>query len=207
MTTPSRKDVTVVGAGIVGLATALRLAQTGHSVVVCEAESAVAAHQTGRNSGVIHSGLYYRPGSLKARLAVAGRDETVAFCRRHDLPHRIGGKVVVAVEEAERAGLAELARVTRPGGRLVVCEFATPTWGPFAHIYREYLMRALPAIARRVSSNPEAYVYLAESIRAWPTRAELAHRIAAAGWAEVAWRDLTGGIVALHRAARPAARG
>jgi demethylmenaquinone methyltransferase/2-methoxy-6-polyprenyl-1,4-benzoquinol methylase len=101
------------------------------------------------------------------------------------------------------AGLAEMARVTRPGGRLVVCEFAAPVWAPFAHVYRNYLMRALPAIARAVSSNPEAYVYLAESIRAWPEQAELARRIAAAGWADVAWRDLTGGIVALHRARRP----
>ena len=101
------------------------------------------------------------------------------------------------------AGLAEMARVTRPGGRLVVCEFAAPTWSPFAHVYRNYLMRALPAIARAVSSNPEAYVYLAESIRAWPEQAELARRIATAGWTDVAWRDLTGGIVALHRARRP----
>jgi demethylmenaquinone methyltransferase / 2-methoxy-6-polyprenyl-1,4-benzoquinol methylase len=101
------------------------------------------------------------------------------------------------------AGLAELARVTRPGGRLVVCEFSTPTWAPFATVYTNYLMRALPAIATRVSSNPEAYVYLAESIRAWPEQGELAKTIAAAGWARVEWRNLTGGIVALHRARRP----
>jgi demethylmenaquinone methyltransferase/2-methoxy-6-polyprenyl-1,4-benzoquinol methylase len=63
-------------------------------------------------------------------------------------------------------------------------------------------MRALPAVARRVSSNPEAYVYLAESIRAWPSQTELATRIAAAGWTAVRWRDLTGGIVALHHAVR-----
>jgi demethylmenaquinone methyltransferase/2-methoxy-6-polyprenyl-1,4-benzoquinol methylase len=100
------------------------------------------------------------------------------------------------------AGLAELARVTRPGGRLVVCEFSTPTWAPFAAVYHNYLMRALPGIATRVSSNPEAYVYLAESIRAWPDQPALASRIAAAGWTEVAWRNLTGGIVALHRARR-----
>jgi demethylmenaquinone methyltransferase / 2-methoxy-6-polyprenyl-1,4-benzoquinol methylase len=100
------------------------------------------------------------------------------------------------------AGLAEMARVTRPGGRLVVCEFSTPTWAPFAAVYHNYLMRALPAIATRVSSNPDAYVYLAESIRAWPNQAELAARIASAGWVDVAWRNLTGGIVALHRATR-----
>jgi demethylmenaquinone methyltransferase/2-methoxy-6-polyprenyl-1,4-benzoquinol methylase len=100
-------------------------------------------------------------------------------------------------------GLAEMARVTRPGGRLVVCEFSTPTWRPFAALYHNYLMRALPAIATRVSSNPDAYVYLAESIRAWPDQAELAKVIACAGWAEVSWRNLTGGVVALHRAHRP----
>ena len=101
------------------------------------------------------------------------------------------------------AGLAEMARVTRPGGRLVVCEFSTPTWAPFATVYTNYLMRALPAIATRVSSSPESYVYLAESIRAWPDQAGLAAKIAEAGWTNVAWRNLTGGIVALHRAERP----
>jgi demethylmenaquinone methyltransferase/2-methoxy-6-polyprenyl-1,4-benzoquinol methylase len=99
--------------------------------------------------------------------------------------------------------LAELARVTRPGGRLVICEFSRPTWAPFRTVYLEYLMRALPAVARRVASNPDAYVYLAESIRAWPDQPALAARIAAAGWRDVGWRDLTGGVVALHRATRP----
>jgi demethylmenaquinone methyltransferase/2-methoxy-6-polyprenyl-1,4-benzoquinol methylase len=102
-------------------------------------------------------------------------------------------------------GLVELARVTRPGGRLVVCEFSTPTFSPFRAVYMNYLMRALPAVARAVSSNPEAYVYLAESIRAWPDQAALATRIQAAGWTGVGWRNLTGGIVALHRAVKPAA--
>lgn len=96
--------------------------------------------------------------------------------------------------------LREMARVTRPGGRLVVCEFSTPTNGVFATVYKEYLMRALPRVARAVSSNPEAYVYLAESIRAWPDQATLAHQISAAGWSAVRWRNLTGGIVALHAA-------
>jgi len=99
--------------------------------------------------------------------------------------------------------LAEMARVTRPGGRLVVCEFGTPTWAPFRAAYYSGLARVLPAIARRVSSNPDAYVYLGESIRAWPSQPELARRIADAGWVDVAWRDLTGGAVALHRARRP----
>jgi demethylmenaquinone methyltransferase/2-methoxy-6-polyprenyl-1,4-benzoquinol methylase len=100
------------------------------------------------------------------------------------------------------AALAELARVTRPGGRLCVCEFSHPTSAPFRTAYDEYLMRALPLVARRVSSAPDAYVYLAESIRAWPDQAKLAERIAAAGWQRIRWRDLTGGIVALHHATR-----
>jgi demethylmenaquinone methyltransferase/2-methoxy-6-polyprenyl-1,4-benzoquinol methylase len=100
------------------------------------------------------------------------------------------------------AALRELLRVTKPGGRLVVCEFSHPTWAPWRTVYVEYLMRALPPVARRVSSNPEAYVYLAESIRAWPAQAALARRVAAAGWGEVAWRNLSGGIVALHRGVR-----
>ena len=100
--------------------------------------------------------------------------------------------------------LRELLRVTRPGGRLVVCEFSAPTRRPLRTLYTEYLMRLLPAVATRVSSDPEAYVYLAESIRAWPGQAELAQRVQAAGWSRVGWRDLTGGIVALHRATRPA---
>jgi demethylmenaquinone methyltransferase/2-methoxy-6-polyprenyl-1,4-benzoquinol methylase len=100
------------------------------------------------------------------------------------------------------AALAELARVTRSGGRLIVCEFSHPVSGAFRAVYLRYLMGTLPAVARRVSSNPDAYVYLAESIRAWPDQRELAARIAEAGWGRVAWRNLTGGIVALHRAIR-----
>jgi demethylmenaquinone methyltransferase / 2-methoxy-6-polyprenyl-1,4-benzoquinol methylase len=95
--------------------------------------------------------------------------------------------------------LAELHRVTKPGGRLVVCEFSAPTWKPFRTVYVEYLMRALPAVARAVSSNPDAYVYLAESIRAWPDQPALAARLQKAGWSQVGWRNLSGGIVALHR--------
>jgi demethylmenaquinone methyltransferase/2-methoxy-6-polyprenyl-1,4-benzoquinol methylase len=98
------------------------------------------------------------------------------------------------------AGLREMLRVTRPGGRLVVCEFSSPVVELFRTVYIEYLMKALPSIARAVSSSPDAYVYLAESIRAWPDQAGLATRIAAAGWGHVEWRNLTGGIVALHRA-------
>jgi len=105
------------------------------------------------------------------------------------------------------AGLAELRRVVRPGGRLVICEFSHPTWKPVRTAYLQYLMQALPAVARKVASNPEAYVYLAESIRAWPDQRALAAELASAGWQKVQWRDLTGGIVALHRAVNPGPAG
>ena len=98
------------------------------------------------------------------------------------------------------AGLREMLRVTRPGGRLVVCEFSAPTNAAFRTVYLEYLMRALPAISRTVSSSPDAYVYLAESIRAWPDQAALASVVGEAGWQRPQWRNLSGGIVALHRA-------
>ncbi|WP_084483406.1 demethylmenaquinone methyltransferase [Nocardia amikacinitolerans] len=95
--------------------------------------------------------------------------------------------------------LREMLRVTKPGGRLVVAEFSTPIFPVFRTLYMEYLMKTLPRVARAVSSNPDAYVYLAESIRAWPNQRQLAMRIAKAGWSTVKWRNLSGGVVALHR--------
>lgn len=99
--------------------------------------------------------------------------------------------------------LTEMRRVTKPGGRLVVCEFSHPTWSPFRTVYDGYLMRLLPSVATKVSSDPAAYVYLAESIRAWPDQAGLATQLQQAGWGSVGWRNLTGGIVALHRGTNP----
>lgn len=96
--------------------------------------------------------------------------------------------------------LREALRVTKSGGRLVIAEFSHPLWRPFRTIYTSYLRRALPVIARRSSSNPGAYIYLAESIRAWPNQEELAKVIAGAGWSQVDWQNLTGGVVAVHRA-------
>jgi len=98
--------------------------------------------------------------------------------------------------------LLELHRVTRPGGRLLVCEFSQPVNAAFRGVYLNYLVRALPPLARRVSSNPESYVYLAESICAWPDQRELSRRVEAARWDDVSWRNLTGGVVALHRAVK-----
>ncbi|MDO5098985.1 MAG: demethylmenaquinone methyltransferase [Corynebacterium sp.] len=101
------------------------------------------------------------------------------------------------------AGLREMARVTKPGGRLTVAEFSTPVIPVFRTIYMEYLMRALPAIAKVVSSNPESYEYLADTIRAWPNQESLARIINDNGWQECGWQNLSGGIVALHSATKP----
>lgn len=98
--------------------------------------------------------------------------------------------------------LAQMLKVTKPGGHLVVVEFSHPVWRPFRTIYTNYLMRLLPIIARITSSNPDAYIYLAQSIRAWPDQGALAARIEAAGWSNVGWTNLTGGVVAVHRAVK-----
>lgn len=98
--------------------------------------------------------------------------------------------------------LEEFLRVTRPGGRLLICEFSQPVNTAFRTVYSEYLMAAFPPVARRLSSNPESYVYLAESIQSWPAQEPLARMVADAGWSEVEWRNLTGGVVALHRAVK-----
>ena len=100
------------------------------------------------------------------------------------------------------AALAEMRRVTRPGGRLVVCEFSTITIAPVDKLYRRYLLNILPAIARRTARSPEAYEYLAEAITDWPAQRELAGLIEAAGWSAVRWRDLSLGVVAVHVARR-----
>ena len=94
--------------------------------------------------------------------------------------------------------LAQALRVTKSGGRMVVVEFSHPTWRPFRRLYMGYLMRALPVIARKTSSNPDAYVYLAESIRAWPNQVDLAAAMEAAGWRSVSWKNLSFGVVAVH---------
>ena len=98
--------------------------------------------------------------------------------------------------------LIEALRVTKPRGRIVIAEFSQPTNRIFRTIYTKYLMRLLPAIAKKTSSNPDAYVYLAESIRAWPDQAALAESLKKAGWSNVSWKNLTFGVVAVHSATK-----
>ena len=120
------------------------------------------------------------------------------------LPFRDGAFNAVTISfglrnvRGARDALAEMRRVTRPGGRLVVCEFSRITVEPIDMLYRRYLTGVLPAVARRAARNPEAYEYLAESISDWPAQRELADVIRAAGWSAVRWRDLTLGVVAIH---------
>jgi len=166
------------------------LAAAGARVVACDF-----------SLGMLRAGASRRGGADVGRVALVAGDALA-------LPFADSAFDAVTISFGLRnvaypdAALRELLRVTRPGGRLVVCEFSAPTWLPLRTVYLEYLMRALPPVARLVSSNPEAYVYLAESIRAWPDQSALAARIAAAGWQRVAWRNLSGGIVTLHRATR-----
>ncbi|NUS74069.1 MAG: demethylmenaquinone methyltransferase [Corynebacteriales bacterium] len=99
--------------------------------------------------------------------------------------------------------LSELRRVTKPGGRLVVCEFSTPKLAPMRWGHRIYLRHGMPTVARLVSSDNTAYGYLADSIQDWPDQRALAEKLAQAGWEDVQWRNLFGGVVALHRASLP----
>ncbi len=104
------------------------------------------------------------------------------------------------LRNVERADLAleEMLRVTKPGGRVVIAEFSTPTHPAFRALYEQVALRIVP-LAARISSNPAAYGYLAESILAWPNQSGLADRMAGAGWERIEWTNLAGGIVALHR--------
>lgn len=102
-----------------------------------------------------------------------------------------------------RSALSEMARVVRPGGRIVVCEFSTPTWKPFRTVYEKYLLRALPAVAGKIATTVDAYEYLAESILEWPDQESLRRWFIDAGLEKTQYRNLSGGIVALHRGVVP----
>ena len=180
--------------------------QPGELVLDLAAGTGVSTEELAR-SGATAVGADISQGMLRAGRA-AGRDVPLLAGDALALPFRDAIFDAATISFGLRnvhdtaAALTELARVTRPGGRLVVCEFSHPTLAPFRAVYLRYLMGALPTVARTVSSNPDAYVYLAESIRAWPGQAALGVLLAECGWREVAWRNLSGGIVALHRAVR-----
>ena len=153
------------------------------------------------------------PADFSEGMLAAGRKARphLAFTKADalNLPFKDGEFDLVTIsfglrntQNTERA-LAEMLRVTKSGGQIVICEFSSPTFGPFRTIYTNYLMRALPAIAAKTSSTPDAYIYLAESIRAWPDQRALAAKISAAGWSDVTWSNLTGGVVAVHKACKP----
>jgi demethylmenaquinone methyltransferase/2-methoxy-6-polyprenyl-1,4-benzoquinol methylase len=156
--------------------------------------------------GVDFSWEMVRRGAGPEASAEAGPDPAYLVGDALRLPLRDASVDVVTIAFGLRnlpepgRGLLEFRRVLRPGGRLVVCEFSQPVVPVLRGVYRRYLTRLLPVAARRLTSDPEAYQYLARSIGAWPDQAGLAAWLQQAGFTQVAWRDLSGGIVALHRA-------
>ena len=169
------------------------IARTGADVVAADFSPGMIAEGRRRHAGV--SGVSFVEADATA---LPFEDEefdavTISFGLRN-------------VQDAD-AGLREMLRVTKPGGRLVICEFSHPTSPAISALYRFYNDRILPPVARLVSSNGDAYDYLNESIRAWSDQPALAGRIRAAGWTDVAWRNLPLGVVALHRARKPVGDG
>ncbi len=170
----------------------------------------VAAGTGSSSEPLAQAGAEVIPADFSEGMLAAGRKSRphLAFTKADalNLPFSDGQFDLVTISFGLRntqdvaKALMEAFRVTKTGGRLVICEFSTPTWAPFRALYLNYLMKALPGIARRTSSNPEAYIYLAQSIRAWPDQKALADQIEAAGWSHVGWQNLTGGVVAVHSA-------
>jgi demethylmenaquinone methyltransferase / 2-methoxy-6-polyprenyl-1,4-benzoquinol methylase len=163
--------------------------------------------------GMLQVGARRQRSARESRPAAgaAGRAGQVRFVAGDalDLPFRDQAFDAVTISFGLRnvadpgAALTEMLRVTRPGGRLVVCEFGHLPWPRVNTLYESYLATALPVVARRLSGSPEAYDYLAESIKDWPPQPELARRMGGAGWSAVRWRNLSLGVVALHQARRP----
>lgn len=167
---------------------------------------ALAALIAARGARAIVADLSYQMVRVGTGRVAGQVDWTVADALRLPLPDASVDAVTVAFGlrnlNDTRAGLEEFRRVVRPGGQLAVLEFSTPTNDAFAHAYRRYLLGVLPRVARVVTSDPTAYGYLAHSIMAWPDQAALAGVLRDAGWDRVRWKNLSGGIVALHHAVR-----
>ena len=161
----------------------VELAKSGAWVVACDFSQGMLAAGKDRNVPKVVGDAMYLPFADNTFDAV-----TISYGLRN-------------VHDFE-TGLREMARVTKPGGRLAVNEFSTPVIPGFRTLYKEYLPLALPPIAKVFSSNPEAYEYLAESIRAWPDQEALARAINANGWSDAGWQNLSGGIVAIHSAVK-----
>jgi demethylmenaquinone methyltransferase/2-methoxy-6-polyprenyl-1,4-benzoquinol methylase len=177
-------------------------AASGADVVACD--FSLGMLQAGQTRAGRGGGAKSDPLQAKTR----GRVSFAAGDALH-LPFRDGTFDAVTISfglrnvHGTRDALAEMRRVTRPGGRLVVCEFSTITIEPLDMLYRRYLTGVLPAIARRAARNPEAYEYLSESIKDWPSQRDLADVIRAAGWSAVKWRDLSLGVVSIHVGRNP----
>ena len=177
-------------------------AASGADVVACDFSLGML------QAGQARAGRWGKAKSDPLHASMRGRVAFAAGDALH-LPFKDGAFDAVTISfglrnvQGTREALAEMRRVTRPGGRLVVCEFSTITVEPIDMLYRRYLTGVLPAIARRAARNPEAYEYLSESIADWPSQRELADVIRAAGWSAVKWRDLTLGVVAIHVARNP----
>jgi demethylmenaquinone methyltransferase/2-methoxy-6-polyprenyl-1,4-benzoquinol methylase len=187
-------------------ARATRLAAGQVAVDVACGTGALTRELEAMAPGAVVAGLDFSQGMLsRARSTPAGPSLRLAAGDALRLPLADASVDVVTIAFGLRnlpepgQGLLEFRRVLRPGGRLVVCEFSHPVVPVFGQVYRRYLTRLMPVAARRLTSDPEAYQYLARSIGAWPDQPGLARWLQEAGFAAVAWRDLSGGIVALHR--------
>ncbi|WP_433249958.1 demethylmenaquinone methyltransferase [Streptosporangium sp. CA-135522] len=158
--------------------------------------------------GMLRTGVRRRGGSGLSGGGVRGVTFVAGDALRLPFADEVFDAVTIStalrnVHDTDQA-LREMLRVAKPGARLVILEFSHPTNKSFDLIYSQYLMRLMPQAAKLVGSNDDSYEYLAESIREWPDQAALAKVIQGAGWERVAWRNLTLGIVALHRAYKPA---
>ncbi len=177
-------------------------------VDVAGGTGALAALIAARGARVLVADLSYQMVRVGTGRVTGRVDWTVADALRLPLPDASVDAVTIAFGlrnlNDTQAGLREFRRVVRPGGQLAVLEFSTPTNAAFAHVYHRYLLGVLPRVARVVTSAPAAYGYLARSIMAWPDQATLAGVLRDAGWERVRWKDLSGGIVALHHAVRAA---